>query len=141
MVRLWLVCLTLGSLTACSSTPLQLPTCEIPGPSPEVQSPLVLPDRPAPVGFTDDTVTFDIEGMESLTRYRIASDTNATIAEQNALALRARNEEVEALIECSRYSRMWMEIREDMLDAERRDHQIDNFFHRGLIALGVLVSL
>ncbi len=127
-------------LIGCSSTPpLELPTCEIPAAPAVAQRPLALPELPLEVAATETTATYDREGMLQWQRYRIASDTNTTIAQENALALEARNESVNALIECSEFSKHWMEIREEMLAAERRAHFIDNWFHRGLIALGLIL--
>jgi len=143
-MRAWLNCSILGvlaTLAACSSTPLQLPTCAIPEAPTFAQQPISLPELPLEVSSTDTTATFDLEGMLQLKRYRIASDTNTEIAQANALALEARNEEVNALIECSRYSKIWMEVREDQLNQERRDHFIDNLWHRGVIALGVIAAV
>jgi hypothetical protein len=100
--------------------------------------PVSVPEMPSAVSQTEDTATFDRDGVVALTQVMVAADTNKTIAEENALAIQARNEEVNALIECARYQLIWMEVREDMLEQERRDHQIDNLWHRGLIALGVI---
>ncbi len=130
-----------GGLIGCSSTPLELPTCTIPGPSPEVGHPISVPEMPAEVSATADTATFDLPGLLQLERVRQASLANSEVAEQNALALQARNTEITELIECARYSTIWMEVREDMLEQERHDHAMDNWFYRGVITLGVLASV
>jgi len=137
-MRLWLSCLILGALSACSSTPLELPSCEIPQAPAVAQFPLSLPELPQEVSSTDLTATFDIPGMQQLKRYRIASETNLTIGKANALALEARNESINALIECTRYQKIWAEVREDMLQQERFSHSMDNYLHRGIIVLGAL---
>jgi len=138
-----LACLMVGaSLTGCSSTPIELPTCDIPAPLAEVAKLQAVPDMPTAVGSTDTTATFDLEGVLQLDRVHKASESNKKVGDLNAAALEARNEEVNAFIECARYSTMWMEIREDMLEQERQDHKIDNMWHRGLIVLGAIaVSL
>ncbi len=140
-MKAWPIFLILGvSLTACSTTPLELPTCEIPAPMAEIGQPVSVPEMPSAVSQTEDTATFDRAGVVALTQVRIAADTNSTIAQENALAIESRNEEVNQLIECARYSKIWMEVREDMLDQERKDHQFDNYWHRGVIlalALGL----
>jgi len=104
----------------------------------EVGFPVSVPEMPSAVSQTEDTATFDLDGVVRLTQLRVAAETNKTIAQENALAIEARNEEVNQLIECARYSKIWMEVREDMLDQERKAHQMDNYWHRGVIALGVL---
>ena len=99
-MRLCAICLIAGALTACSSTPLELPTCEIPQAPTVAQRPLSLPELPVEVSSTETTATFDLAGMAQLKRYRIASETNERVSNLNAAALEARNESINALIEC-----------------------------------------
>jgi len=141
-MRLLLACLILGaSLTACSSTPPELPTCEIPGPSPVVGMPLSIPQMPVETSRSESSATFDLQGVLQMERVREALETNTKVARENALALEARNEEVEQLIECARYSKQWMQIKEEMLEQEQRDHFIDTVWHRGLLVLGAVAAL
>lgn len=102
------------------------------------QRPLSLPELPQEVSSTESTATFDLPGMMQLKRYRIASETNEMVANLNAQALEARNESINELIECSRYQKVWIEVREEMLKAERFDHTMDNYWHRAIILLGAL---
>lgn len=140
MTQLWRKCSVIGGLivlTACS-TVRELPDCEIPEAPAEAQRAVLLPELPQEVSSTNTTATFDLDGMLQLKRYRIASDTNTEVANLNAEALEARNESINALIECVRGQNIWMEIREDELEREKLDHFIDNLLHRGLIALGLV---
>ena len=137
-VRLIYWILGASLLTACSSTPLELPTCEIPAPMAELGEPVSVPEMPSPVSSEQEATVFDHAGIATLTQVRVAAVTNERVARENALAIESRNEEVNQLIECSRYSKIWMEVREDMLEQERKDHLYDNLWHRGVIALGVL---
>jgi len=130
-----------GLLTGCSSTPLELPTCDIPAPPAEVGQPLSVPEMPAAVSQTEDRATFDRDGVVRLTQVRVVAMANNEIAAENAAALQARNDEITALIECSKYQKIWMEVREDMLEQERQDHKIDNLWHRGLIVVGVIAAV
>jgi len=125
-------------LTACSSQPLELPTCEIPAPMAEIGMPVSVPEMPIETSQTEHSATFDRDGVIQLTMVRVAAETNKRVAEENAMAIEARNEEVNQLIECARYSRIWMEVREDMLEQERQDHFLDNLWHRGVIVLGAI---
>ena len=140
-MKAWPIFLILGtSLTACSTTPLELPTCEIPAPMAEVGQAVSVPEMPSPVSKTEEMATFDRAGVVALTKVWVAAGANETVANENALAIESRNEEVNQLIECARYSKIWMEVREDMLEQERKDHQFDNYWHRGVIlalALGL----
>ncbi len=97
-----------------------------------------VPEMPQEVSSTEATATFDLEGLLQFERLRKASESNKTVGDLNAAALQARNDEVNALIECVRHQNVWMEVREDMLEQERSAHQIDNLWHRSLIALGVI---
>jgi len=128
-------------LAACSSQPLELPTCEIPAPMAEVGHPVSVPEMPVEISREGGNATFDRDGIVQLTQVRVAAETNKKIAEENALAIESRNEEVNQLIECARYSRIWMEVREDMLEQERQAHFLDNLWHRGVIVLGVLAAV
>ena len=142
-MRAWLIYWILGAslLTACSSTPLELPTCDIPAPMAEVGHAVSVPEMPSAVAQTSDTATFDRAGVVRLTQVRVAAEANKTIAEENALAIEARNESVNALIERATYSKQWMEIREEELEQERHDHFVDNLWHRALIVLGVIAAV
>ena len=137
MMNRWLIYWILGAslLTACSTTPTELPTCEIPGPSPEVGQPVSVPEMPVEASRTLDTATFDRDGIVQLTQLRVAAVTNEAVAAENAAALTARNTEVNELIECARYAGIWMEVREESLEQERQDHLMDNLMRNGLILL------
>lgn len=87
---------------------------------------------------TEEGAFFDLEGLLQFQRLRKASTSNKTVGDLNSAALQARNDEVNELIECVRHQNVWMEVREEMLEQERKDHQLDNLWHRGLIALGVV---
>ena len=95
---------------------------------------------PVEVAATEVTATFSLEGIAQLTRLREASLSNKRVGDLNAAALDARNAEVNALIECARYQKQWMQIREEQLEQERRDHQTDIWWYRALIALGLVAA-
>jgi len=141
-VRQLVAFLILGaSLQGCSTTPLEPPSCEVPetlGPIAAMQS---VPEMPVETSRTEAGASFDLEGLLQFQRLREASVANKTVGDLNAAALQARNDEVNALIECVRHQNVWMEVREDMLEQERSAHQIDNLWHRGLIALGVAAAI
>ena len=131
-----------ASLTACSSTRITPPSCEVPealGPVAELQG---VPEMPIEVASTDTTATYNLEGLLQLQRLRKASTSNKTVGDLNSAALQVRNDEINSLIECVRHQNIWMEVREEMLEQERKAHLIDNYWHRGVILLigaGVLL--
>jgi hypothetical protein len=97
-----------------------------------------VPEMPQEVSRTEATATFDLDGLLQFQRLREASASNKTVGDLNAAALQARNDEVNALIECVRHQNVWMEVREEMLEQERNAHQIDNLWHRAVIVLGAV---
>lgn len=142
MKRLVLFLILGASLTACSSQPIQPPSCEVPEALGPIAALLSVPEMPSEVSSTEATATFDLDGLLQFDRLREASVANKRIGDLNSAALEVRNQEVNALIECVRYQNVWMEVREDMLVQERDAHQIDNLWHRSLIVLGLIaVSL
>ena len=142
-MKAWLICLILGvSLsTACSTTPPITPNCDIPAPMAEVGQAVGVPEMPVEVSRTEELTTFDHAGIVVLTKVRIAAETNKTVANENALALEARNAEVTALIECARYQNVWIQVHAEDLKDEKREHWLDNLLHRGLIVLGLAAAL
>lgn len=108
----------------------------------EVGHPVSVPEMPVETRRIMDGdvvigVEFDVPGIEGLTRVRVAAATNEKVAEENALALADRNDEVNALIECARFQNVWIRLHAEDLKDEKRAHFIDNLWHRGLIVLGV----
>ena len=107
----------------------------------EVGHPLSVPQMPEAASSTQTTATFDLDGLEQLDRVYKASGANYTIAEQNALAIEARNAEVNELIECARYMGVWIDVHAEDLNDEKKAHFIDNLWHRGVIVLGVVAAI
>ena len=141
MTRL-LTLLVIGTLTGCVSTPIELPDWEIPEATETATYPLSLPERPAATVNAAGMAEFTKEGMLQLRRYTVAAETNTEIATANAVALEAQSRAFNALIDAGKLQRQVGQIRGELLEIERRDHRMDNWFHRGLIALGLIaVSL
>ena len=141
-MKICVACWILGALTACSTAPPEVPDCQIPSVRADATYPLSLPELPVEASSTLTTATFDLDGMRQLKAYRIASETNTTIAGDNAAAFEARNESVNELIECARYANVWMLLQADDLQTEKREHFIDNLWHRGFILiLGIGLAL
>ena len=138
-MRIWPIFLALGILQGCASQPIELPSWDSLEPaSEEIQYPLSLPEIPAPASSTDDTVTFTKEAFRTLTLYVTAAGGNYDIAVANAEALERQSAAYNYLIEAGKLQRQFAQIREEQLAKERQDHIIDNLFHRGIIALGLI---
>jgi len=125
--------LALISLSACANGGVEIPDCEVKEAVVDIQQPLKLPELPEdPKDITLDT----------LVRYIVVSGGNYDIAADNAGALVVQSEAYNNLRDCSEFQRKFSEIREEQLEQERKDHFIDNLWHRGLIVLiGVAVAL
>ncbi len=121
--------LALISLSACASGGVEIPDCEVKEAVVEIQQPLALPELPE----DPEDVTLD-----ALVRYIVVSGGNYDIAMDNANALTAQSGAYNDLRDCSEFQRKFSEVREEQLEQERKDHFIDNLWHRGLIVLGVV---
>lgn len=86
-------------------------------------------------------MTFTKEGFQALLAYSVAAGGNQEVAQANADALRALSQSYNQLVQAGELMTRFAQVREEQLEIERRDHLVDNWFHRGLIALGILVSL
>jgi hypothetical protein len=140
-IHLWLICFLIGSLSGCASSPVEIPEWDLTPVESSAQQPLSRPELPSPVSSTEDTVTFSLEAFRVLLDIVDIADGNYTIAQENAAAADTQGEAYNQLIEVGKLQRSFTQIREEQLARERRDHFIDNWFHRGLIALGILVAL
>lgn len=136
-----MICCLLGSLNGCASSPVDIPKWDLVPVEEQAQHPIRLPELPSPVASTDSTVTFTQPDFARLLRYATVSGGNYEIAEANALALESMNEAYNSLIVAGQAQLSFTQVREEQLQQERRDHFIDNWFHRGLIALAILVTL
>ncbi len=142
-MRTWPLFLILGTtLAGCGSTPISLPVWDIAEAAEAAQQPLELPLRPVATLSETGRAEFSRDGMLQLQRYVDASEANFAIARANAQALEAQSRAYNALIDAGKSQRQIAEIRQELLELERRDHFIDVWFHRGVIVLmGVAVAL
>ena len=107
----------------------------------EVGHPLSVPEMPVPVSSVEQATVFDHDGIVRLTEIRVAAATNEKVGEENALALEARNDEVNELIECARYMKVWIDVHAEDLKEEKREHMIDNLKHWVIIGLGIALGV
>lgn len=136
-----MTCFLLGSLSGCASSPVEIPDWDLTPATVEVQQPIRLPELPSPASSTDETVTFTREGFQRLLEYSVVAGGNYEVATENADSLESLSRAYNHLIEAGKLQQQFTQVREEQLQQERRDHFIDNWFHRGLIALGILVAL
>jgi hypothetical protein len=93
------------------------------------------------MSFTEDTVTFSKDSFSRLVAYTVVAGGNYEIGAANEAALEAQIRAYNMLIEAGKLQKQFTQIRDEQLQREIRDHAMDNWFHRGIIALAILVSL
>ena len=134
-----MTCSLLLSLSGCASqNPVDLPDWDLTPATVEIQQPLRLPEIPAPASATEDSVTFTKDQFAALVQYTIVAGGNQAIAQENADALEALSRSYNHLIEAGKLQMQFTQVRDEQLARERTAHQQDNWFYRGLIALGII---
>ncbi len=134
-----MICSVLLSLSGCASqNPVDLPDWDLTPATVEIQQPLRLPEIPSPASATEDNVTFTREQFAALVQYTIVAGGNTDIALENAAALEALSRSYNHLIEAGKLQMQFTQVRDEQLQRERREHEMDNWFYRGLIALGLV---
>jgi len=118
-----MTCSLLLSLSGCASNTVELPEWDLTPVTVEAQPPLRLPEFPSPASSGEESVTFTLEQFAVIVDYMTISGVG-----------QAYNQ----LIEVGKLQRSFTQIREEQLAREKRDHFIDNWFYRGVIALGLI---
>jgi len=116
-------------ISGCAAEPIQLPNFEEAARSDEkVTDPVVLPDLcEIPFTTADCYQRFDV--------FEDVAIGNTDLAQINADIARLSDQAYDKILSGAKKQQDIALIREDMLQAERRDHFIDNLWHRGLIIL------
>lgn len=70
-----------------------------------------------------------------LEKYEIVAEGNFDIAKANTNALRKAEGAYNELVAAGKMQQEYAELREEQLQEERREHMLDNWWHRGLIVL------
>ena len=134
-MKLWLILLTALtiSLSGCAAEKTQLPNFELAArdTSKEVSNPVLLPELcewPWTTG----------ECLQRLDVYEDVAIGNTELAQLNADIARDGEEAYDHILSAAEKQQSIALLREDMLQAERNDHLMDNLWHRALIALMAL---
>ncbi len=123
-------------VSGCAVDPIQLPKFEEAERADiEVTNPTQLPELcewPWTTG----------ECLQRLDVYEDVAVGNTTLAQVNADIARDSDEAYDHILSAAKKQQEVSQIRQEMLEAERRDHWIDNMWHRGLIvALAIGLAL
>lgn len=76
----------------------------------------------------------------ALLAYIETAEANTVIAAENAAALAAQAAAYNQLIDAGRFMVEIAKIKEDQLAREVEDHRADNWYYRGMIALGLALG-
>lgn len=122
-------------LGGCAADRAVLPDWELAARIPtEAADPLPLPEL-CEVPWTT------VECWQTLDAFDIIAYGNTDIAIGNTAALRKTEAGYDALIEAGKMQQQLSQIRQDLLEDERRSHLYDNLYHRGIIVLGVIGAI
>ncbi len=119
-------------INGCAVERIQLPDFDKATRSDEkITNPVAYPDLcPIPWASTSCWQRLDV--------YEDIAIGNLSIAQLNADIARDSDTAYDFILSSAKRQQQIGRIREEMLEQERRDHLLDNWFHRGLIALGLL---
>jgi hypothetical protein len=76
-----------------------------------------------------------VECWRLLDVYDVVAMGNYEIAQELAAALRASDASYDALLGAAKIQQELSQIRQQLLEKERTDHTVDNWWHRGIILL------
>ncbi len=122
--------------SACAVDPIQLPDFDVAARSTvEITDPAELPEL-CKIPFTS------ADCYQRMDVYDDIAFDNTELAQLNADIARDGEEAYDYILSAAKKQQEISQIREEMLQMERRDHFIDNLWHRGLIlALAIGFSL
>ena len=135
----WLISLiALISVSACATAPVELPDWELAerNQSVEVTEPLTLP----PLCEIPISGQWPAECWKKLDAFDIVATGNYDQAQSTANALRKSDASYDALLRAAKVQQELSQIRQDLLKQERQAHTMDNWFYRGVIALGLIAA-
>lgn len=138
-MRRWLISLLVLTVAGCASQPPELPDWDLAERQPRaVTEPMRLPD----LCEIPESGRWPVECWRMLDVYDVVAIGNYEIAQELANALRSSDASYDALLGAAKVQQELSRIRQELLEKERRDHAIDNWWYRGIIALiGVGVAL
>ena len=135
-MKIWTVLLIGLIAVGCASNPrTELPNWDIAerDKTEEAADPLVLPQL-CTIPWSETNVAC----WSALDDYDVISAANYDIAEANTAALRKTEAGYDHIVQAGRMQQELGEIRQELLDEERRGRWLDKWYYRGIIALGLI---
>ena len=128
-MKRWLILLSALMVSACAVEPIQLPDFEA-----AARQDVEVTD---PVEYTElcELPWTTAECFQRLDVFEDEAVDNKDIAALNASIARDSDEAYDYILSAAKAQQEISQIRQEMLEAERRDHFIDNMWHKALIIL------
>ncbi len=122
-------------VSGCAVAPIQLPNFEV-----AERQDVEVTD---PVDYTElCNIPFEtVECYQRVEVFESEAEDNKKIAQLNADIARDSDEAYDHILSAAKAQQEIAQIRQEMLEAERRDHFWDIVWHRALIAVGILVGV
>ena len=140
-MRLFIV-LVLGCLAGCATSPSPDPWADIEVQEPGAIKPLSLPEFPSPVSMTEDTVTFDLDGANAVSAYIVVAEGNTDIGAAHAMQIDDLRIAAKALVEAGKAQRKVADLRQEILEEERRHWMFEKAAYlTGFLLIGLAVAL
>lgn len=130
-----------GALTACAGNPTPDPWAGLEAPTEDPQKAVPLPEWPVPESTTATTATYTHQQILALDAYKTASEANAAIANEHAAQIRELQSAIYSLIVAGQGQRTIADMRQEMLQDERRHNAIQKAgLYAIILALGIAAA-
>jgi len=120
-MRLLLMCLILG-VSSCATAPPESPWDGLDTETTTAARSLDCGPFPLPSGATDDAISYDMAGVNALDAYRVCSETNEANVDEHAAQIGQLKIVRKGLTEAGQAQRRIAEMKQEMLEDERRHH-------------------
>lgn len=137
------ILLIAGIVAGCATTPTPSPW-NIPKIEDAATQPADLPTLPEAQVIRSDGVeylAFTRGGAGVLQAFVETAESNTEIAAANAAALDATSEGYNSLIDAGASQRRLADLRQELLEEERRAHKVDSWLYRALLGVAAVAGL
>jgi len=134
-MRLWLILLNALIISGCASEPLQLPQFQEAERSDEDVT------YPTEYPILCEIPDWDTSCWQSFVAFEEVAVNNFDLAIINAQIAEDSDKAYDHILNAAKSQQQIGQIREDMLAEERKDHFLDNLWHRAVILVGVLAAI
>ncbi len=103
-----------------------------------ITQPIELGKFPLPSQTRDDSILYDIQGVNDLETYRLTAEANTAIAAAHAEQIEALRKGIEGLVEAGKAQRRIADMRQEILEEERRHWMFEKVgYWFAIIGLGL----